>query len=91
MMFWNDSHVVFWQVALMWAGMLAFWGLIVWAVYAFFTSTGKRPDHDHRGEEAHHILDQRLAKGEIDSEEYGRLRELMTHDDRSTVTAGDRR
>jgi putative membrane protein len=91
MMFWNGGHWVFWQVALMWVGMLAFWGLIVWAFYAVFTGTSNRPDHEHRSDEARRILDQRLARGEIDTEEYRRLRELITQEDRTPVGAGDKR
>lgn len=91
MMFWSDSHWVFWQVALMWVGMLAFWGLVIWAVWALIRSTTQRPQQDHRGDDARHILDQRLAKGEIDTEEYRRLREAIAHDDRAPIDAGANR
>jgi putative membrane protein len=91
MMFWYGSHWVFWQVALMWVGMIAFWGLLIWAVYALITSSTRRPDHDHRGDEARRILDLRLAKGEIDAEEYRRLRDLIAHEDRNPISPGDRR
>jgi putative membrane protein len=50
-------------------GMVAFWGLVVWAVVVLFRSTesqGTRAtDHDPRG-----ILDDRFARGEIDEVEY---------------------
>ncbi len=36
MMFWNGGWV-WWQAGLMWAGMIAFWGLLIWLVYALFT------------------------------------------------------
>jgi putative membrane protein len=91
MMFWSDNHWVFWQVALMWVGMMAFWGLIIRAVYALVTSTNHRPENEHRGDDARRILDQRLAKGEIDAEEYGRLRELMAHDGRAPIGTGANR
>lgn len=37
MMFWYGSHWVFWQAALMWIGMIIFWGLLIWGVYALIT------------------------------------------------------
>jgi len=91
MMFWYGGHWVFWQVALMWVGMIAFWGLIVWAVFALITSATRRPGVDRRGEEARHILDQRLARGEIDVEEYRRLLDVINDGDRTSVDAGAKR
>ncbi len=91
MMFWYGGHWVFWQVALMWVGMIAFWGLIVWAVFALITSATRRPGVDGRGEEARHILDQRLARGEIDVEEYRRLLDVINDGDRTSVDAGTKR
>jgi putative membrane protein len=83
MMFWyGNAGWAFWQVALMWAGMIAFWGLLIWAVYALITSAtrrsggGQRSD-TQRGDEARRILDERLARGEIDTDEYRRLREVL--------------
>jgi hypothetical protein len=34
MMFWYGGHWAFWQAGLMWAGMIVFWGLLIWGVYA---------------------------------------------------------
>ena len=90
MMFWYGSHWVFWQVGLAWIGMIAFWGLLIWAVYALVTSATRRPDHDHRGDEARRILDQRLARGEIDADEYQRLRALLAEDERTSAGTGGR-
>jgi len=91
MMFWSDSHWVFWQVALMWVAMVAFWGLIIWAVWALVGSTTQKPRDDQRGGDARRILDQRLARGEIDAEEYGRLRDLIEHHDRAPIDTGANR
>jgi putative membrane protein len=82
MMFWNGAGWVWWQAGLMWAGMIAFWGLLIWLVYALFTGANRRAGHpgndqEHRGSDALRILDQRLARGEIDTEEYRRLREVL--------------
>jgi putative membrane protein len=85
MMFWYSGHWPFWEVGLMWAGILVFWGLLIWAVYALITNTTRRsPRDDDRGE-ARRILDQRLARGEIDAEEYRRLRDLLASGDRQAA------
>jgi len=82
MMFWNGGGWVWWQAGLMWVGMIAFWGLLIWLAYALFTGASRRVgqpgnDQEHRGSDALRILDERLARGEIDTEEYGRLREVL--------------
>jgi putative membrane protein len=78
MMFWYGGHWAFWEVSLMWVGMIAFWGLLIWGVYALITSATRRPGGDQHGPDARRILDERLARGEIDAEEYRRLRDLIT-------------
>jgi len=89
MMFWYGGGWPFWEVSLMWVGIVAFWGLLIWAVYALVTSTTRRRDpgtlgEGHRGDDARRILDQRLARGEIDTDEYRRLCDaLASGDDRS--------
>jgi len=90
MMFGYGSNWAFWQVALMWVVMIGFWSLVIWWVYALVTNVTRRPTAATRGDDTRHILDQRLAKGEIDAEEYHRLREIITAD-RTPVGAGDRR
>lgn len=85
MMFWYGSHLAFWEVALMWVGMIAFWALIIWAVWVLITAVTRRSDRAERNDDARHILDQRLARGEIDADEYRRLRELLEDDQRSHV------
>ena len=80
MMFWYGGHLVFWQAALMWIGMIAFWSLVIWAIYALFTSatrSTRRPGDEHQSADARRILDERLARGEIDAAEYQRLRGLI--------------
>jgi putative membrane protein len=73
----------------MWVGMIAFWGLLIWAIYALITSATRRPGaaapgDEHSGDQARRILDERLARGEIDTDEYRRLRDaLASGDDRS--------
>jgi putative membrane protein len=83
MMFWYGSGGwAFWQVALVWVGMIAFWGLLIWAVYALIsgatrgTGQGARAG-EHRTDSAPRILDERLARGEISTDEYRRLRDVL--------------
>jgi putative membrane protein len=80
MMFGYGAHWALWQAALMWAGMIVFWGLLIWGVYALITAA-RRPSRDEDGGESRRILDQRLARGEIDEAEYRRLRDLIAHGD----------
>jgi putative membrane protein len=86
-MMWYGSHWVFWQVALMWVGMIAFWGLLIWAVVALVTESSKRssgPQQSPAGD-ARRILDERLARGEIDVEEHRRLRDAISPGNQSLV------
>ena len=77
MMFWYGGGWAWWQAGLMWAGMIAFWGLLIWAVYALITNLARKPGPDHHDDDARSILDGRLARGEISPEEYQRLRDLI--------------
>jgi len=97
MMFWNGGGWPFWEVALMWVGMIAFWGLLIWALYALITTATRRPGagaggEEHAGDPARRILDERLARGEIDTDEYRRLRDVLASgDDRSPAGRGSGR
>ena len=52
------------------AGMVAFWGLVVWAVIALFRST-QTPTGDGPGHrDPLDILEERFARGDIDETEY---------------------
>jgi uncharacterized membrane protein len=78
MMFGYGSGWPWWETGLMWAGMIAVLGILVWAGYALITSATRTPGTGHRGEDPRSILDGRLARGEIDTAEYQRLRDLIT-------------
>jgi putative membrane protein len=57
-----------------WAMMLAFWTLVVvLLVWALRSSGTPRPE----GDEALRILDERLARGDIDPGEYEERRKLL--------------
>lgn len=85
MMFWYGGHWAWWQGGLMWVGMIVFWGLLIWAVYALITNLTRKPPDTARGDGARQILDQRLARGEIDAGEYQRLRDLITAGDHTSA------
>jgi putative membrane protein len=82
MVWYGNAGWPFWEVVLMWVGMIAFWGLLIWAVYALVTRATRRPSSgtgggERRGDDALRILDERLARGEIDTDEYRRLRDVL--------------
>lgn len=77
MMFWYGGGWAWWQAGLMWVGMIAFWGLLIWAVYALITNLTRKPGQQQDRGDARGILDGRLARGEISPEEYQRLRDLI--------------
>jgi putative membrane protein len=78
-------------------GMVASWSLIVWAIWSFVTGGNGQPERGQRRGEAERILDERLARGEIDADEYRRLRDVITTgrqadcDARIPASTGDRR
>jgi putative membrane protein len=80
MMFWSGGGWAWWQAGLMWLAMIAFWGVLIWAIYALIAGA-RRGGTAERGErqpgDARAILDQRLARGEISPEEYRRLRDVL--------------
>jgi putative membrane protein len=92
MMFWYGAHWAFWQASVMWIGMIVFWGLLAWAIYALVTAANRRPSgSDRDGADPRRVLDQRLVRGEIDEAEYRRLRDLIgsgdQHEPAGTGTA----
>jgi putative membrane protein len=92
MMFWYGGHWAFWQVGLMWAASIVFWGLLTWAAYAVITGLTRKPPDTGHGGDARHILDQRLARGDLSPEEYQRLRGLIeTEDQPSPMGTGSTR
>jgi uncharacterized membrane protein len=72
-------------------GMLAFLDALIWAGYALMTNATRRSHQQRRdGQGAHErhseadareVLDERLARGEIDATEYQRLRRLIAAGD----------
>jgi putative membrane protein len=77
MMFWYGAAWPWWGVALMWLGVVAFWGGVIWAFYFLVSSLTRPPSPAPPAVDARRILDERLARGEIDAEQYRTLRELI--------------
>jgi putative membrane protein len=63
-------------------GMIAFSGLIIWALVAAARGTpaGRRDDDDAVQKAPEAIVKRRLARGEITPEEYQRLRDTLSDD-----------
>jgi putative membrane protein len=79
MMMRYGSGWAWWQVGLMWAAVIVFLVLLIWAAYVLVTSLTRRPVQTGSGgpESPQRILSERLARGEIDETEYRRLRGLL--------------
>jgi putative membrane protein len=68
-----------WEIALMWIAMITFIGLLAWGVCALAGGASRRRGNapgEGTGDPAR-ILDERLARGEIDADEYAQLREVL--------------
>jgi putative membrane protein len=67
-----------WEIALMWIVMITFVGLLAWGIYALAGGSRRRSNElgEGAGDPAR-ILDARLARGEIDTDEYAQLREAL--------------
>jgi putative membrane protein len=98
MMWYSGGGMQWWGWLLGTVGMVAFWGLIIWAVWYFVTGQYRRPGRDSGSSgDARRILDERLASGEVDPEEYLRLRDLIaggyggTRDSQPPVGTGGQR
>lgn len=82
MMWYWGGGVHWWGWLLGVLGMVVFWGLVIWAIWYLVGTVVRRADtwrsdSDRRSGDAKRILDERLARGEIDAEEYRRIREVM--------------
>jgi putative membrane protein len=80
MMFGYGGGWAWWQAGLMWLAMIGFLVLLIWAVYGLITGITRQergPNQRERSGSARRILDERLARGEIDAGEYRRLREVL--------------
>ncbi|GAB1339824.1 hypothetical protein ACE1SV_64140 [Streptomyces sp. E-15] len=74
MMFWYDHNVSGWGWFAMSAGMILFWALIITIAVLLFRALNQPHEHTHTPAtpSAEDILRQRLARGEIEEDEYRR-------------------
>jgi len=80
MMFWDGNGGGVWHpwvMVLMWVGFLLFWMLVIWGGIALFRSSERRPPPTDLGPDPERILKERLARGEIDREQYEQLRQVV--------------
>jgi uncharacterized membrane protein len=86
----------------MWIGMLALLGVLIWVGYALMTNASRGSHKQRRGDQgarerrngadARGVLDERLARGDIDAAEYQRLRGLIAAgDDQAPAGSASRR
>jgi putative membrane protein len=91
MMFWDGGHVASWQIALMWVGMIAFWGVVVWFGYIFLRAATNGTPTPDEGQSARRILDGRLARGEVDADQYQLIRSALVEAPDNKVAVGSPR
>ncbi|MFJ8943558.1 SHOCT domain-containing protein [Streptomyces sp. NPDC102395] len=76
MMFWYDHDVSGWGWFAMSAGMILFWALIITIAVLLFRALNQPQEHPHTHTPAtpspEDILRERLARGEIDEDDYRR-------------------
>ena len=91
MLFWDGGRVASWQIALMWVGMIAFWGVVIWLGYIVFRAATKSSPTPDEGQSARRILDERLARGEVDADQYQLIRSALVEAADNKVSVGSPR
>jgi len=61
----------------MWAGATLLWGLLIVGIIVLIRFS-RRPQQDDRMSDVRSILDERLARGEIDPQEHQRILDLIS-------------
>ncbi|MFG3490573.1 SHOCT domain-containing protein [Streptomyces sp. NPDC047972] len=75
MMFWYGDGMNGWGWFAMSAGMVLFWGLLITVAVMLFRTldhSSQRPPRSRPAPSAEQILGERLARGEIEEDEYRR-------------------
>lgn len=78
---WHMGDGWGWWMTLGGLWMVAFWGLVIWAVYTVVTRLGGRepaPPSQAAEPSAIEILDRRYARGELGNEEYEAMRRRLS-------------
>jgi putative membrane protein len=77
-MYWyGDGGWHPWLVVLMWLGMVVFWGLVAVGVIWLVRSSRQSTPPALQPAEPERILQERLARGEIDADEYRQRRDVL--------------
>ena len=84
-MYWNDAS--WWAWIPMTLAMVAVWGLLVWGAVQLL---GGQRRTGRPAPTALEILDERLARGDIDGDEYRELRRLLEDRSSNQDPAGSR-
>ncbi|MEU6236576.1 SHOCT domain-containing protein [Kitasatospora sp. NPDC047058] len=86
MMYWNDHGMTGWGVGLMTVSMLLFWALLIFGVVALVRHVGQASRHSPAPPPAavpperpapEQLLAERLARGEIEPDEYRRRLDVL--------------
>ena len=70
--------------------MILFWALLIWGAYVLISNANRKSQGKEQEDDPRRILDQRLARGEIDAEEYWRLNDLLTSGTHHAPAGGSR-
>ncbi len=82
MMWYWGSGTPWWGWLFGCIAMVVFWGAVVWGVWYVVTHAVPRTELGPRNDPAERVLDERLARGEIDTVEYARLRDVIRSEGR---------
>lgn len=81
-MMWNYNE--WWQMGMgygfHWIFMIAFWGLVIWAVIALVRSAGKGDGESKvsaKAQSPQEILERRFARGELNAGEFKKMMETL--------------
>ena len=80
MMYYDNGAWHPWVAALMWAGMILFWAFVIFGVVWLVRSSGPSQSSGTANPpppDPERILQERLARGEIDTDEYRQRLEVL--------------
>jgi putative membrane protein len=75
---WHMGDGWGWWMVMGWIWIIAFWALIIWAVYTIATRFGGGERAATREPSALEILERRYARGEISHDEFEAMRARLT-------------
>jgi putative membrane protein len=84
MMWYWGGGMHWWGWLLGFVGMVLFFALVIWVIWYVINGMTGRSPAPREPSDAKRILDERLARGDIDSDEYMRLLGLIRGDQSSS-------